>query len=63
MALTTLSHMSKFVEGHIKEQERILNSVRHLITDKGETTPKVQEQINKALDTVSGWYEMRNMFN
>ncbi|GAB2571630.1 hypothetical protein [Spirosoma areae] len=54
--------MSKFVEGHIKEQEANLNAVRDLITDKGETTPKVQEVIDKALDKLEGWYGMRDMF-
>ncbi len=55
--------MSKFIEGHIKEHETNLNEIRDLITEQGETTPRVQEVIDKALDELPGWYEMRDMFD
>ena len=58
----TMKKKSNWIEGHIRLQESILASVRDLITDKGETTDEVQAHINKALDEVSGWYEMRAMF-
>ena len=62
-ALTHKMQMgSKFIEGHIKEHESVLNDVRHLITEYGETPPEVQQIINNALDELSGWYEMREMF-
>ena len=54
---------NRWIEGHIQFQESVLNSVRDLITDKGETTLQVQEVINDALDTLEGWYEMKEMFS
>ncbi|WP_338876971.1 hypothetical protein WBJ53_15040 [Spirosoma sp. SC4-14] len=53
---------SKFIEGHIKFQESILDDVRHLINEKGETSDQVQKTIDDALEELSGWYEMRDMF-
>lgn len=54
---------SKFIEAHIKEHESKLNEVRHLINEKGETTPSVQAVIDRALDELGGWYEMREIFS
>ena len=53
---------SKFVEGYIRFHESVLNEIRALITDKGETTDEVQEVIDQALDELGVWYEMREQF-
>lgn len=63
-AFTHKMHMgSKFIEGYIAKHESKLNEVRELINEKGETTPPAQVIIDEALDELSGWYEMREMFN
>jgi hypothetical protein len=54
---------SKFIEGHIQVQEYILFMIRDLISEKGETTEEVQTVIDKALEELGGWYEMREMFS
>ncbi len=53
---------SKFIEGHIRFQEAILNGVRDLISQKGETNSEVQKVIDEALEELQKWYEMRRMF-
>ena len=53
---------SRLIQSHIDYQESILNNVRDLITEKGETTEEVQHVINQALDELEGWYEMRDQF-
>ncbi len=58
-----MARSSRWIEGHIQLHESVLNSVRDLITDKGETTPEVQKAIDEALDKLDGWYEMRGMFS
>jgi hypothetical protein len=58
-----MAKKSNWIEGHIQIHESILNSIRDLITDKGETTLEVQKTINDALDVLEGWYEMREMFS
>ncbi|MCY7357100.1 MAG: hypothetical protein LH609_06455 [Rudanella sp.] len=50
--------MSKYVQEHIEYQESVLNNVRELITEKGETTGEVQHVIDEALEELQGWYEM-----
>lgn len=57
-----MAKKSKWAEGHIQFHESVLNAIRDLITDKGETTSEVQAVIDNALDTLEGWYEMRDMF-
>ena len=54
---------SKFIEGHVQVQEYILFTIRDLISEKGETTEEVQTVIDQALEELSGWYEMREMFS
>lgn len=54
---------SRLIQSHIDYQESVLNNVRGLITDKGETSPEVQQIINNALDELEGWYEMRDQFD
>ena len=54
--------MSKKVNGYIKMHETVLDSIRDLIDEKGETTPEVQQKIDTSLDELEGWYEYRRMF-
>ncbi|GAB3643821.1 hypothetical protein GCM10027423_44580 [Spirosoma arcticum] len=58
-----MAKKSRWVESQIKPLESFLDSIRDLIMDKGETSAEVQKDIDEALDTLSGWYEMRDMFN
>lgn len=58
-----MAKKSRWIEGYIQLHESVLDSIRDLITDKGETTSEDQTVINKALDELKGWYEMRAMFS
>ena len=58
-----MAKKNRWVESQIIPLESFLDSIRDLITDKGETLVEVQKDIDDALDTLNGWYEMRDMFS
>lgn len=58
-----MAKKSKWIESYVQCHESVLNSVKDLINEQGETTLEVQDVINDALDELKSWYEMREMFS